>query len=94
VVFKPYEGREVLSVLLAAIGRVLEDFRYLDQVETGDTGILMFEATVGDRQVQGVDILRFGGDGKIREMVVMVRPMSGMQAVAEAMQRQLEAASS
>ena len=93
VVFKPYEGREVLSVLLAAIGRVLEGFRYVEQVETGDTAVLMFEARVGDREVQGVDILRFGDDGRIREMVVMFRPMSGLNAVAEAMQRQLEAAS-
>jgi len=54
--------------------------------------VLMFEARVGERDVQGVDILRYDGEGKIREMVVMIRPMSGVNALAEAMQRQLEAA--
>jgi hypothetical protein len=52
----------------------------------------VFEARVGDRELQGVDILRFDSDGRVREMIVMVRPMSGMHALAEAMQRQLETA--
>ena len=52
----------------------------------------MFEARVGDRDVQGVDILRFGDDGRVVEMTVMVRPMSGMHALAERMQQMLEAA--
>jgi ketosteroid isomerase-like protein len=91
VVFKPYEGRDALLVLLGAVVRVFEDFRYVEQVETGDTAVLMFEAKVGDRDVQGVDILRFGVEGRVREMVVMVRPMSGMHALAEAMQAQLDA---
>ena len=92
VVFKPYEGREALLVLLGAVVRVFEDFRYVDQVETGDAATLVFEARVGDRELQGVDILRFDAEGRVREMIVMVRPMSGMHALAEAMQRQLETA--
>ena len=92
VVFKPYEGREALKVLLGAVLQVFEDFRYVEQVETGDTAVLVFEARVGDRDVQGVDILRFGPDGLAREMIVMVRPMSGMQALAERMREMLEAA--
>jgi hypothetical protein len=92
VVFRPYEGREQIAIILGAALRVFEDFRYLAQTETGETAVLMFEATVGDRQVQGVDILRFADDDRIAELTVMVRPMSGMHALAEAMQRQLEAA--
>ena len=48
VVFKPYEGREALGVLLGAVVRVFEDFRYVEQVETGDAAVLMFEARVGE----------------------------------------------
>ncbi len=92
VVFKPYEGRDAIEVLLGAVVQVFEDFRYIDQVETGDTAVLMFEARVGDRELQGVDILRFDDDGRIAELTVMVRPMSGVHALAEAMQRALEAA--
>lgn len=92
VVFKPYEGRDALLVLLGAVVQVFEDFRYVEQVESGDTAVLMFEARVGDRSIQGVDILRFDGDGLIGEMIVMVRPMSGMHALAERMQALLDSA--
>jgi uncharacterized protein with FMN-binding domain len=92
VVFKPYEGRDQIAIILGAALRTFEDFRYLAQTETGETAVLMFEARVGDRQLQGVDILRFADDDRIAELTVMVRPMSGMHALAEAMQRQLEAA--
>jgi hypothetical protein len=91
-VFKPYEGRETLLAILSAVVRVFEDFRYVEQVETGDTAALMFEARVGERDLQGVDLLRFDSDGRVRELIVLVRPMSGLNALAEAMQRQLEAA--
>ena len=92
VVFKPYEGRDALKVLLGTVVRVFEDFRYVDQVETGDTAVLAFKARVGDRELDGVDILRFDGEGRVRELMVMVRPMSGVNALAEAMARELEAA--
>jgi hypothetical protein len=94
VVFKPYQGREAVAMLLGAVVQVFEDFRYVDQVETGDTAVLVFEARVGERKIDGVDVLRFDGDERIVEMMVMVRPMSGVQALAEAMQAKLEAAGS
>jgi hypothetical protein len=92
VVYKPYEGRDQIKVLLSAVVQVFEDFRYVEQVETGDAAVLMFEARVGDKQLQGVDMLKFGPDDRITEMTVMVRPMSGVHALAEAMQTLLEAA--
>ncbi len=94
VVYSPYEGREALGFLLGNVTQVFEDFRYTDQVETGDTAVLVFEARVGDRDLNGVDILRFDADDRITEMTVMVRPMSGVNALAEAMQAKLEAAGS
>ena len=88
-VFKPYAGLDALGVLLGAVAEVFEDFRYLDQVETGDTAVLVFEARVGERQLNGVDVLRFGDDGLIAEMMVMIRPLSGLQALAGEMGRRL-----
>jgi len=91
VVFKPYEGRDALRMILTAVGQVFEDFRYLDQLESGDTAVMRFEANVDERDVEGVDILKFASDGQIRELTVMVRPMSGMHALAERMRQMLEA---
>jgi hypothetical protein len=93
VVFKPYEGREAVAMLLTAVVQVFEDFRYTEQTETGETAALAFSARVGDRELEGIDLLRFDGDGRVREMAVYVRPMSGLNALAEAMQRKLAEAS-
>ena len=90
-VHTPYEGRDVLMFILSTVAQVFEDFHYIAQVETGDTAVLMFEARVGDRELQGVDVLRFGDDDLIDEMTVMVRPMSGLEALAAEMGRRLEA---
>jgi len=92
VVFKPYQGRDTIRVILEAVLHVFEDFRYVEHVDGDDTAFLMFEARVGEMQLQGIDILRFADDDRIAELTVMVRPMSGMHALAEAMRRQLEAA--
>ena len=92
VVFKPYEGRDSLTVVLGAVVQVFKDFRYVGQVEEDDTAVLMFEARAGERDVQGVDILKFSDDGLISELTVMVRPMSGMLALADEMKKMLEAA--
>jgi SnoaL-like domain len=90
VVYKPYEGREAVATLLGAVVRVFEDFRYTDQVESGAVATLCFSARVGDREVEGIDLLRFDEEGRVREMAVYVRPLSGVNALAEAMKRQLE----
>jgi len=90
VVFKPYEGREALGVILGAVAQVFSEFRYTRHLEEGDTAMLTFEANVGERSVEGIDILHFAGDGRIDELTVMVRPMSGMHALAERMRDLLE----
>jgi hypothetical protein len=90
VVFKPYEGREAVAMLLAAVVQVFEDFRYTDQVETGDAAALAFSARVGDRELDGIDFLHFDTEGRVRQMAVYVRPMSGINALAEAMAKKLE----
>ena len=89
-VFKPYQGRESVALLLFTVAGVFEDFRYTDQVETGDTALLAFSARVGDRELDGVDLLRFDGEGRVREMAVYIRPLSGLNALAAAMQRRLD----
>ncbi len=90
VVFKPYEGREAVAMLLGAVIQVFEDFRYTDQVETGDAAALAFSARIGDRELDGIDFLHFDSDGRVNRMAVYIRPMSGVNALADAMRRKLE----
>lgn len=90
-VFKPYHGREAVRRLLEAVAAVFENFRYIREIggDGATDHALVFEATVGDRQVEGCDFIQLDEDGAISELMVMVRPMSGMLALAEAMKAQL-----
>ena len=85
-VHKVYEGRDMVASLLKAVATVFENFRYTNEWRDGRTTILFFEANVGDRDLQGIDILEENEAGEIEKFTVMIRPLSGLQAVAQAMQ--------
>ena len=90
-VFTPYRGRDAVASILHAVSRVFQDFRYLREIGDADARdhALVFQARVGDRQVEGCDFLRRDENGLIDELVVMVRPLSGTLALIEAMKAQL-----
>lgn len=92
VVHKPYRGREELGAILRAVSRVFEDFRYEREIGAdGDRDhALVFRARVGDREVEGCDFLHTDDAGLVDEFFVMVRPLSGAIALAEAMRAELE----
>ena len=89
-VFKPYEERQATMMVLRAVSHVFEDFRYVNRFSSEDGETLLFSARVGDRELDGVDILRFDDEGRVSELTVMIRPLSGLNAVVEAMGRELE----
>ena len=90
-VFKPYAGRDTTMRLLRHVLEVLEDFRYLDELSGDGSCGLVFAARVGDKTLEGWDYLRLDGDGLIIELTVMIRPLSGLIAVAQAMGERLAA---
>ncbi len=82
VTFKPFEGRAAIRQLLAILFEVFQDFQYTDELEAEDgTRALVFNARVGDRDLQGLDLIRFDGSGLIRDLTVMVRPRSALEAL-------------
>jgi len=87
VVFKPYRGRDAVSVLLHAVSTVFEDFRYEREIGAPDASdtALVFRARVGERQIEGCDFIHTNDAGQIDELTVMVRPLSGAHALADAM---------
>jgi hypothetical protein len=88
-VHKPYHGKEQVAGILRLVATVFENFRYTAEWRDGRTTILFFEANVGDRELQGVDILEDGDNGLIERFTVMIRPLSGLQAVARTMAERL-----
>ena len=88
-VYKPYHGKEQVEKILRLVATVFENFRYTNEWRDGATTILFFEANVGDRALQGVDILEANEAGQIAMFTVMIRPLSGLQAVAGTMATRL-----
>jgi hypothetical protein len=94
VMFKPFEGRDYVAAVLLAAFRTLEDFRYERELASDDgrDHALVFRARVGDKEVQGCDFIRENADGEIEEFMVMLRPMSALVAMGEAMLSAIEQA--
>ena len=90
VAFKPYPGKPITAAILRGVGRVFTDFHYLREINDGPNTALIFEANVGDVTVNGCDFITTNDDGLISEFTVMVRPLKGAQALAEAMAAQFD----
>jgi len=89
--WRPKDGKAIVLAYLTAAVHVLEGLAYHRQACDGASWLLEFSATVGEFSLKGVDIIRFGADGRIAEFEVLVRPFKSLQALAEAMQKQLAA---
>src|SRR5688500_17879591 len=73
VAYRPFRGDETVGAVLTAVFEVFEEFRYVDAMEGEELYGLVFEAKVGDRDVQGIDLIRATADGRIAELTVMLR---------------------
>ena len=82
-----YTSAPALMLALSTVIQVFEDFTYHRQLATDDglNIVLEFSARVGDKQLKGIDLVRFNEQGQITEFEVMVRPLSGLQALGAEM---------
>lgn len=82
-----YTSAPALMLALSTVIQVFEDFTYHRQLAADDglNIVLEFSARVGDKQLKGIDLVRFNEQGQITEFEVMVRPLSGLQALGAEM---------
>jgi hypothetical protein len=85
VTFHPFVGRETVGRLLGLVAEVFEDFRYTDELAAGEAHALVFRARVGDREIEGIDLLRFDARELVADFTVLLRPLSGLVPFAQAM---------
>lgn len=89
IVHAPYVGRTALAPLLAAVMEVFADFHYTREFTAPDGHVLQFQARIGERKVEGIDILVFNAAGMVSEFTVLVRPYSAATALRDAMAARL-----
>jgi len=78
---EPLEGRQTVGHLFAILFRVFEDLAFVGSYTSSDGAeILHFLWRLGDKEGEGVDMMRFDEDGLIEDYRVMVRPLSAVVA--------------
>jgi hypothetical protein len=92
ILFRGFKGREVVLAVLSHVVAVFEDFSYVDELAEEDRLVLRFRARVGDRELEGIDYLELGPDGRVTELTVFLRPLSAITAFNERMTERLAAA--
>ncbi|KWA10859.1 polyketide cyclase [Burkholderia cepacia] len=85
--FKPYGPAPALLMALRTVITILENFVYYRQFVTDDglSVVLEFSASVGDKALKGIDMIRFDEEGRIVEFEVMIRPFNALQALGAEM---------
>lgn len=89
ILFRGFEGREIVMQVLTHVAATLEDFRYTDELAEDGVVVLRFKAHVGDRELEGIDFLELDEQGLVKELTVFMRPMSALTAFNEQMAARL-----
>jgi hypothetical protein len=74
----PFLGREVVADTYRSVLEAFDELRVVDEFESGDTHAFFWEGRMEGRFVAGADRLRLNPDGKVREITVLGRPLSGV----------------
>ena len=96
VVHTPQEGRDKVVMYLSAAGRVLGSpgghakFRYVRELVDGHEACLEFVAEIDGITINGIDLIAFDLDWKIRDFKVMVRPLKAINKLWELMAAELQ----
>ena len=91
ILFRGFEGRDVVTQVLTHVAATLEDLTYVDELREGDTVALRFKARVGDRELEGIDFLELDEEGRVAVLTVFMRPVSALTAFNERMTERLGA---
>jgi hypothetical protein len=89
ILFRGFEGREIVGQVLTHVAATLEDLTYVDELAAGNTVALRFKANVGDRELEGIDFLELDEDGRVAELTVFMRPLSALNRFNEQMKERL-----
>ncbi len=87
VVFKPKATKEEAMFVLSNVIEVLTEFKYHREFQDGKNWALEFSAVVNGKSVKGIDLIEFDEKDQIVNFEVLIRPLSGLIALGEDMNR-------
>jgi hypothetical protein len=81
---EPLRGKEEVGPLFAILLQTFKDLRFLESFASAEGGeLLHFQWRLGDRKVEGVDMVHFDANGLIDDYCVMIRPLSALEAMRD-----------
>jgi hypothetical protein len=89
ILFRGFEGREIVGQVLTHVAATLEGLTYTDELREGNTVALRFKAKVGDRELEGIDFLELDDEDRVAELTVFMRPLSALTRFNEQMAERL-----
>ena len=91
IVHTPQVGRAVTKAYLGAAVQVLNgpEFRWVDRWFGEQSAVLELETRIDGLTVNGVDIISWNSESRITRFKVMIRPVKAINALHQAMGRQL-----
>jgi hypothetical protein len=84
-------GRSTVAHLLGLILETIDGFTYRREWCADRELALEFYGRVGDLDLQGIDLITLGGDGRIRRLDVLMRPVNAVIALRSVITPQMEA---
>ncbi len=94
VVHSPQDGKAKVMLYLLSAAKVLgnDSFTYIREIVEGNDALLEFTSEIDGIKINGIDLIHFDDDGKIKDFKVMVRPVKAVNKLWEMMAAQLQAA--
>ena len=86
-IFVPKRGKTEVFELLSIVFDIFEDYRVTDTWVKNNEVMFEFEVRVGKYTLQGIDRFRLNDDGKVEQMKVWIRPLSGLKELARAVMK-------
>ena len=90
-VYTPIKGKTNVSRYLEAAGMVFlnSNFRYIEEIIGDKQACLVFEVTINDLYVNGVDYLIWNDQQKLTEIRVFIRPFEALNEIKKFMVKYL-----
>jgi hypothetical protein len=93
VVHTPQVGKAITVQYLSAAFHVFfnQSFRYVREVIGPSDAVLEFQVDIDGVSVNGVDMLKWDGEGRIVEFKVLIRPLKAINLIHQKMAAMLQA---
>jgi hypothetical protein len=92
IVYKPIKGSFMVGMYLMAAAKIIANpnFKYEREICDTENAFLEFTTEIDGISVEGIDMIKFTKEGKLKEIKVMIRPLKAIHIVHQKMGEYLQ----